>query len=170
MHTFERWFVAANKWVIILLLAGMSVIVFCNVSLRFMTNFSIVWAEEVARYAMIWMTFLGAGLAFRHGGLIAITNLPDALGDSAQKGMRALVCLILAIFCIAMMWFGYDYMSRAQFQMTPATRIPFSYVYAAIPVGFFLIIVHLLFILRRFVVHGRYVETDSLDEHSTIAT
>lgn len=170
MQTFEKWFVAANRWALILLLAGMAVIVFSNVTLRYMTNFSIVWAEEVARYAMIWMTFLGAGLALRHGGHVAITNLPDALGEPAQKGFRALLCLILASFCAAMIWIGYDYMSRMQFQMTPATRISYRYVYAAIPAGFFLIIVHLLFILRRFVLHGTYVETASLDEHSTLAT
>ena len=65
MHTFERIFVAINKWVVVLLLAAMSSIVFANVSLRYLSNFSITWAEEVARYLMIWMTFLGAGLSLR---------------------------------------------------------------------------------------------------------
>src|SRR5690606_35385175 len=46
----ETAFVDLNKWAIILLLAAMSCIVFANVSLRYLTNYSIFWAEEVARY------------------------------------------------------------------------------------------------------------------------
>lgn len=63
----------------ILALAAMSVIVFVNVMLRYLTSESIVWAEEVARYLMIWLTFLGIGPVMRIGGHIAIDNLQDAL-------------------------------------------------------------------------------------------
>ena len=58
MKTFERHFLAANRWALILLLAAMAVIVFANVALRYLTNESIEWAEEVARHLMIWLTFL----------------------------------------------------------------------------------------------------------------
>ncbi len=151
MQTFERIFVALNKWVVVLLLAAMSVIVFANVSLRYLSNFSITWAEEVARYLMIWMTFLGAGLALRIGGHVAITNLHDLLGTRAQRALRALVGLLLLCFFVAMMWIGYDYMTRMGRQLTPATRIPFSYIYAAMPIGFALMIVHFLLIARSYV-------------------
>ena len=42
--------------------------VFANVALRFLTDHSILWVEEVSRYLMIWLTFLGAGLVLRYGG------------------------------------------------------------------------------------------------------
>jgi TRAP-type C4-dicarboxylate transport system permease small subunit len=45
MNTFERYFVAANRWALIVLLAAMSVIIFANVALRYLTNASIEWAE-----------------------------------------------------------------------------------------------------------------------------
>mgnify|MGYP006185517733 CR=1 FL=1 len=73
---FERVFVEANKWALIAILAAMACIVFANVSLRYLTNYSITWAEEVARYLMIWMTFLGAGLA-----LAQVLELLDELAD-----------------------------------------------------------------------------------------
>ena len=50
MDRFEAGFVALNKWVLIVILAVMSVIIFTNVSLRYLTSHSIEWAEEVARH------------------------------------------------------------------------------------------------------------------------
>lgn len=151
MQTFERIFVALNKWVVVLLLAAMSVIVFANVSLRYLSNSSITWAEEVARYLMIWMTFLGAGLALRIGGHVAITNLHDFLGTRLQRVLRTFIGLLLLCFFVAMMWIGYEYMIRMGRQLTPATRIPFSYIYAAMPIGFALMIGHFLLIARSYV-------------------
>lgn len=161
MRTFERMFVALNKWVVVLLLAAMSTIVFANVSLRYLSNFSITWAEEVARYLMIWMTFLGAGLSLRIGGHVAITNLHDFLGIRLQRALRALIGLLLICFFVAMMWIGYEYMSRMGRQLTPATRIPFSYIYAAMPIGFVLMIVHLLLIARSYIL-GEDLPTDNV--------
>ena len=79
MQAFERHFLAANRWALIALLAAMSVIIFVNVALRYLTSHSLEWAEEVARHMMIWLTFLGAGPVLRYGGHIAVENLQDAL-------------------------------------------------------------------------------------------
>jgi TRAP-type C4-dicarboxylate transport system permease small subunit len=64
---FEKHFMSFNRWLLILILAVMSVIIFANVSLRYTTSQSIEWAEEVARHLMIWLTFLGCGPVLRYG-------------------------------------------------------------------------------------------------------
>lgn len=151
MKTFDHILVSLNKWVVVLLLAVMSVIVFTNVALRYTTNYSITWAEEVARYLMIWMTFLGAGLVLRFGGHVAITNLHDLLSARGRQLIRILIAVILFAFFAVMMWVGYEYMSRMGRQMTPATRISFSYIYAAMPIGFALLILHFAMTVRAFV-------------------
>ncbi|WP_367717577.1 TRAP transporter small permease [Nitratireductor sp. GISD-1A_MAKvit] len=167
MRTFERYFVALNKWALILLLGAMAVIVFANVSLRYLTNFSITWSEEVARYLMIWMTFLGAGLALRTGGHVAVGNFQEMLGQNGQRTVRILILLLLLAFFSIMIWMGMNYMDRARFQLTPATRISFSYIYAAMPIGFGLLIVHLLLIARSFVLDNRFAEIET-DAPSTM--
>lgn len=158
MDKLENAFVELNKWALILLLGAMSVIVFTNVSLRYLTNFSIPWAEEVARYMMVWMTFIGAGLTLRYGGHVAIGNVMEALSPTAQRILRAVIVLCLFAFFAIMIWVGYNYAMRMRFQLTPATRIPFAYVYAAIPVGFALLAVHLLLIVRGYVTENRFKE------------
>ena len=166
MRTAETIFVEANKWALVLILAAMSAIVFANVTLRYTTNFSIVWAEEVARYLMVWMTFLGAGLALRTGGLVAITNLHDAMPDRPQRALRAIFVAGLLVFFAVMIWVGYSYALRMRFQMTPATRIPFSAIYAAMPIGFALMTIHLLLIARRFVGDNAFDRIAGVDENS----
>lgn len=169
MKTFERAFIELNKWVVVLLLSAMSIIVFTNVSLRYLTNFSIVWAEEVARYLMIWMTFLGAGLALRFGGHVAITNLHDMVRPAVARVLRIVVAVILFAFFVAMIWIGYQYMMRMGRQLTPATRISFSYIYAAMPIGFMLLVVHFALVVKSYVAGDAALDMDGSEVESQAA-
>ena len=151
MQRFERGLMAANRWALIALLAAMTVIIFTNVALRYLTHESIEWAEEVARHLMIWLTFVGAGPVLRYGGHIAIDNLQDALPRSLGVALRVVVALLLSGFFGFMVWYGVLYMQRTQFQTTAATQISFAYIYAAMPVGGMLLLAHWLLIVRGFV-------------------
>ena len=68
--------------------------------------------------------------------------------------------LILLGFFGFMVYVGWQYAQRMQYQMTPALRLPFLYIYAAMPVGFALLIVHLLLIARPFISAGEYKPLD----------
>ena len=159
----EKGLVAINRWVLIFLLLAMAIIIFSNVVLRYTTGDSIVWAEEVARHMMIWVAFLGAGLALRFGGHVAIDNLHRSVSTRTAQLLRALVLLCLALFFIFMTISSSDYVWRTRFQSTAATDIPISFVYAAMPVGFVLMLVHLLLIARRYVLEGDYARTEEID-------
>lgn len=163
MKRLEQTFVLLNGWALILMLSAMAIIVGSNISLRYLTSNSLPWADEAARYLMIWLTFTGAGLILRIGGHVAITNLQDSLPEIGQRILRAaIVATLLAFFCF-MVHVGVQYSQRMQYQVTPALRLPFIYVYAAMPVGFSLMIIHLLLIARRFIVAGRYKRLNTAD-------
>ena len=152
----EHIFVALNGWVLILMLSAMAVIIGTNITLRYLTSHSLPWADEAARYLMIWLTFTGAGLILRIGGHVAITNLQDALPRTGQRLLRAGIVALLLGFFAFMVHVGWQYAQRMQYQVTPALRLPFLYVYAAMPVGFSLLMVHLLLIARPFIEAGNY--------------
>ena len=80
---------AANRWALIVLLATMAVLVIANVISRYVFLYSFTWVEEATRYMMIWAAFLGAGLALRVGGHIAIDHLASALPPMAARIVRA---------------------------------------------------------------------------------
>lgn len=156
-------FVAANRWLLIIMLAVMSVIVFANVVLRYTTSYSIEWSEEVARHLLVWMTFIGCGPVLRYGGHIAIENLQDALPRRAAIAVRVVVAgLILALLGL-LLYFGVQYVDRTQYQLTPVTQIPFSYVYLALPIGAALTVVHFVLILRDFILERRFATDEHFD-------
>jgi TRAP-type C4-dicarboxylate transport system permease small subunit len=164
MRRIERIFVSLNELAVIGLLGSMTLIVGANVALRYTTNHSLPWADEAARYLMIWMTFLGAGLALRMGGHVAITNLHDFISTRSQQILRAAIVVVLLIFFAFMVYVGWQYMQRARFQQTPALRLSFQYVYAAMPVGFSLLIVHLLLIAKPFIQAGLYKQDQGVSD------
>ena len=135
MKIFERYCLNTNCWALIVLLTAMSVIIFVNVAMRYLTNQSLEWAEEVSRHMMIWLTFLGAEPVLRYGGHIAVENLQDAMPRPLAISTRILVAALLFAFFGIMIWYGWLYVQRAMFQLTAVTQIPFGYIYAAIPVG-----------------------------------
>ena len=152
-----------NRWLLIGILAVMSVIIFANVGLRYLTNESIVWAEEVARHLMIWLTFLGCGPVLRYGGHIAVENLQDALPKVAAQAVRAVIALLLLGFFGFFVWFGIEYMDRTQYQQTPTTQISMAYIYASLPVGAAMAIVHLLLVMRGYVLHRTFASDAHFD-------
>lgn len=161
MKRLERIFVALNAWALIGMLSAMTLVIGANITSRYLTGHSVPWADEIARYLMIWLTFTGAGLILRQGGHVAITRLQEALPDTGQRILRAAIVAGLLIFFGFMVHVGLQYAQRMQFQLSPALRVPFVYVYAAMPIGFGLLIVHLLLIARGFITAGSYKRFDA---------
>ena len=167
MQAFERYFLAANRWALILLLAAMSVIIFTNVVLRYTTSQSLEWAEEVSRHMMIWLTFLGAGPVLRYGGHIAVENLQDALPRGAAIALRIVVAGLLFAFFGFMVWYGWLYMQRTMFQLTAATQVPFAYIYSAMLFGGVLLVVHWLLVVRGYVLRREFASDAHFDANAS---
>lgn len=147
---FDRVLLATNRWLVIGLLAAMAAMVFANVALRFLTDYSILWVEEVSRYTMIWLTFIGAGPVLRYGAHIGIDTLQHGMPRFAPA-IRAIVFSLLAIFFCAMIVIGVRYANLTWAQTTPVLEIPIGAVYLAMPVGFGLMFIHLAMMARGFV-------------------
>ncbi len=77
------------KIAIALCLAGMVILVFGNVVLRYAFNTGITVSEEVSRWLFVWMTFLGAIVAMREYGHLGVDTLVKRL---PPLGKRA--CLV----------------------------------------------------------------------------
>ncbi|MFO6420063.1 TRAP transporter small permease [Hylemonella sp. W303a] len=159
----ERALVAVNRGLLIVLLLVMACIVFANVVLRYTTGDAIYWAEEVARHLMVWITFLGAGLVLRFGGHVAIDNLHQAVGPRWARWLRACVLAGLGLSFLFMAYHASLYVWATRFQTTAATDIPFAWIYSAMPLGFALLFLHLLFIARVYVLEGHHAASTEMD-------
>ena len=83
--------------VIVALMAGMVVLVFGNVVLRYALNSGITVSEELSRWFFVWMTFLGAVIGLREHAHLGTDLLIGRLG---RNGKRA--CLVVSQ--LLMLW------------------------------------------------------------------
>ncbi|WP_144186074.1 TRAP transporter small permease [Elioraea rosea] len=146
----DRGFVALNRLVLAALLGAMALLVFGNVCARYLFNASFGWVEELTRYMMIWLAYLGAGLALRHGNHVAVMLLVEALPRAPALALRGVVGLVMFGFLGALTWIGWEYAEFAMRQRTPVLQWSTGMVYLAVPIGTGLMAVHLLLGFRSF--------------------
>ncbi len=147
----EKWLLRANRWVLVALMAAMAVLVFANVVSRYLLNYSLIWVEELTRYLMVWVGFLGAGLVLRLGAHIAVDAFQDLIPPGAARALRACIVVLLAITFAAMTWLGVRYAAFAWDQETPVMNWSTGAIYLAIPIGSALLLMHLFFIAKGYV-------------------
>ncbi len=93
----------------------------------------LIWVDELAIYAMIWMAFMGTSLAIRHRGHIAVTLLSDGLRPHGRRVMVAFVdALLLALMTvfIALVWNWFDPVGLiAAGDLSTFSRTTFNFIY-----------------------------------------
>jgi TRAP-type transport system small permease protein len=73
------------KVAIALCLAAMVVLVFTNVVMRYLFNSGIPTSEELSRWLLVWLTFLGAIAALRQHAHLGVDTLVRALPALGRK-------------------------------------------------------------------------------------
>lgn len=119
-------------------LAGMVILIFMQVVLRFVFNHALNWTEEAARYLMIWCTGFGISASVRVGANIGIQAIVDALPQRVGKIVR-LICEVLTLLIFAFLTYAsvlFVDTARVSGQLAPSLQIPIFYIYLALPVSF----------------------------------
>ena len=125
----------------VLLLGAMILVTFAQVVFRIFFT-AIIWSEEITRYMLVWITFIGAGCVHKRAKHIAITLLQKLFPGKIRKSFEILAQLLcIAVFIVAI-YFGFLYMSLMGSQLSPSLRVPMRYMYAAIPVGGMILLLH----------------------------
>lgn len=123
------------------------VLTFAGVIKRYVLRDPITWMEEMQMVMFVWVIFLAAGAAFRTGGHIAIEIVVDSLPKKAKRVVEIVdVFLELLILIYLFIQSGIYYLQlMSTGKLTTLLRIPYSFAYAVVPLGCFLMIVSLLF-------------------------
>jgi TRAP-type C4-dicarboxylate transport system permease small subunit len=150
IERFEAGLIAVNRWVVFLMMAVMTTLVFVNVVCRYGFTFSIIWAEEVSQYLMIWIAYLGAGLAMREGRHVALEMLHDRLRPTLSRKIRIVVGGLVLVFLGAVTVLGFQFALFVWNQETPVLNISLGIPSLAIPIGTLLFAVHLVLMFRNY--------------------
>ena len=99
-------------------------------------NIAFVWVEEVARYLFVWMVLGSAVLAYDKNLFVAVDIFSKFLSKKGKFIIEFIVRLIELFFFIWVFIASIRFMGFASGQMTPAMRIPISYIYLCFPIFF----------------------------------
>lgn len=143
-----------------LLLAVVACAVMFQVLVRFVltaagVNISAPWTEELARYTLIWMVFLGAGIGVRHARMIALEFGIRKLPARAGIPIRYAVMVLCMAFFGLLFSVGIDFLELGRSETSPVLGITRDYVYWAMPVGMGLMILNSLTLIVETLAEGR---------------
>lgn len=104
LQRLESLVVRLVEVVLVLLLAGMVAMVFANVVLRYGFNSGLNISEEMSRYFFVWLTFIGAILAFRDHAHVGVETVVRLLGPRGRVVCVAATNLIILICAVVLFW------------------------------------------------------------------
>lgn len=135
-----------EKTIILILLPIMCIVIFINTVARYTGMFTdqLIWAEEFARYIMIWMSMVGAGYVFQEGGHYRMSAIVDGVPKKLGDLLKAIALLITIILLVFLAKIGFDMCSKliSTGQTSPVLKIPMWIPYLSIPVGMCLCLFH----------------------------
>jgi TRAP-type C4-dicarboxylate transport system permease small subunit len=119
-----------------IIIAAMTVVIFSNVVARYVFSYSWTPTEEVGKFLMIWLTFIGLAYATRKGLNINMTAVYERLPRKLGKAVTYLISFVGVGFCFLLAYYGYLYTSAAfeGGQVTPALRVLYAWIYLPVPI------------------------------------
>lgn len=140
MHLLGRLFVAIDvlvSWLAGISLWTMTLVLFIGSLARYFADFAFVGGAELARYLMVWLTFLGSYLLVRVQRHITVDLLASSLTPPARRVLDIVVGIIGAVLLGYTAWLG-GQLTMLIFnsgQMMSSLPIQRGWIYLSVPVG-----------------------------------
>ena len=124
------------EWIMIVIFALLVLDVLFQVFSRYLLGTSFTWTEEFARFALIWMTILGAAYLSGKKEHLSMDFLYQKFSDSNKRKASILIEVLIFLFALIVMVIGglnLVYTTLHLEQLSGTLRIPLGYVYAIMP-------------------------------------
>jgi len=132
------------EFLIVFLLMLMTVLMFAQVLGRFVFQNGLFWAEELSRFTMITLVYLGAGVACKNKDHISVTILDGILKGTTHKLYRVFVALLSIAFLILVAKVGFSVLHVVSSQKSANMQITMNLIYMVIPISSCIMIFYLL--------------------------
>jgi len=129
IYGWEDWIVLAVFWIL-------AFVVFYQVFTRYVLNDAAGWTEEIARYLLIAVTFLGGAMAVRRNTHIQVDFVYRFLPRAAGRVLSLLVDAVRAAFFGYAVWLTWLLMDRIGSQRMAVVELPIGLVFGAMLIGF----------------------------------
>ncbi len=128
-YKWEDWLTLVFFWLLAL-------DVFYQFFTRYVLSDSAAWTEEIARYLLVVVTFIGASLAVRRNTHIHVEFIYRYLPAGVCRVLSTLVDLVRVGFFAYATWLSFELMPKMQVLKMTVIDWPMSYVYGLVAFGF----------------------------------
>ena len=141
-----------EAWIALLLFWALGGVVFYQFFTRYALNNSASWTEEIARYLLIGVVFVGASIGVAKNNHIQVDLIYRYLPRHACRVLAVAVDVARVAFLAAMSFFTVQMMMKmGSYQMT-IVDLPMNIVYSVVLFGFVAMTLRSLWVMR---VHWR---------------
>ena len=120
---------------------GIALLTIGNVFARTLFDTSLVFAEEISQFLIVFVTFIGLGYGVSQGRHIRMTAIYDQLSDRKRKVLMLVITSSTAVLMFYLTYLSVDYILgtvRELAAVSPALQVPLWLVYLSAPLGFLL--------------------------------
>ena len=157
MGVFNKFSNAVNtlvEYIVAILMGLMTIVVFVQVLFRLFAG-SLPWSEELARYMMIYLGYMGASVGVKYGNHIAVEFLSTMLPKKGQDVLQIVVDLLSLVCFAVIIFYGLKVVNITMMQKSPAMQVKMGYIYFSLVLGgglmFFQCVVDLVNTIGRLV-------------------
>jgi len=122
---------------------------FYQVTARYVFSNPPDWTEEVARYAFVWITFLGGAIACRGEAHLGVDALVNLFPKKVQQAISFLITAITIVVLLILITKGIKVVTVVSRQLWPALRYSMAFPYLAIPVGASLMVLEMVYLVLK---------------------
>ena len=113
---------------------------------RYVFGLSFMWAEELVKFLLVGVTFIGGAGAFRAKGMAMLDLLTANLSGKTKKVIDFINNFIIVLLCsfLSVQGFSYSFSPMVSLMKSPGLKLNMSVAYITIPIGFALIVLFAL--------------------------
>lgn len=137
IRTVRVWVIRVLEYMTIIMTAALVLDVVWQVFTRFILQNPSTWTEELATLLLIWVSLLGAALAFHRKGHLGVDYFVGKLPQAPKRAVEIIVHIITAAFAVILIFGGLKIVSFTLLtnQLSAAMQIPMGYVYIILPLS-----------------------------------
>ncbi|MFZ7133264.1 MAG: TRAP transporter small permease [Eubacteriales bacterium] len=127
----------------------MVVTVLAQVFMRYFLKNPLVWGDELAKYSLVFMTFIGAAVALRDKQLAAMELITEKLPEKIKKMFVILVYIMEIVLLGFLFYYSINLLMEdsVKAQLSPALQVPMTWIYFSMPLGVGLMLIQAVLLI-----------------------
>ena len=147
LKAFDRvldWITTIVKYVMLVQASMIFVIICFAVFTRYLLNYVPSWSEEVPRYLLVWISYLGAALAVKYKEHISLDFFFNLMPVRARQVGHLILNVLIGIVGVIMLVFGIGLVRQFGDDLMESIAVKNFWLYLAMPISGGLMVLYII--------------------------